>query len=130
MPIARTFVLDGPVATKQMWGFVKANAAAMAQQGTPLAVTVVEHKAKRNTAQNARYWVLLGHIAEHAWVGGKRFSSETWHDFMRGKFIGFEEGPGGRLVPLKSSGLSVSEFAEYMTRVEAYATDELGLDPI
>lgn len=130
MPIARTFVLSGPGPAKQLHAFLKANAAALAQAGTPLAVTVAEHKAKRNTAQNARYWVLLGHIAEHAWVGGKQYGVETWHHFFRGRFIGQVEAPDGSLVPMSSTGLSVSEFATYMTRVEAYATDELGLDPI
>ena len=130
MTVSRTFVLSGPVPAKQLHAMLKQNAAAMAQQGRPLVVTVSEHKAKRHNAQNARYWVLLTHIAEHAWVNGRQYSSEVWHDYMRGRFIGMEEGPDGRQVPMRSSALSVSEFADYMTRVEAYALDELGLDPI
>ena len=130
MTVSRTFVLSGPVPAKQLHAFLKANAAALAQKGTPLAVTVSEHKAKRHSAQNARYWVLLTHIAEHAWVGGKRYSSLVWHDHLKGKFLGYEEAPDGSRVPMSSQNLSVSEFADYMTRVEAYALDELGLDPI
>ena len=130
MTVSRTFVLSGPVPAKQLHSMLKQNAAAMAQQGRPLVVTVSEHKAKRNTAQNARYWVLLTHIAETAWVGGKRYSSLVWHDHLKGKFLGYEEAPDGSRVPMSSQNLSVSEFADYMTRVEAYALDELGLDPI
>ena len=41
---------------------------------------------------------------------------------------GLEEVPDGRSVGISTTTLSVAEFAEYMTKVEAYAVDEFGIE--
>lgn len=126
--LSRTFVLRGEQNAQQLWAFLKANWIALANAGKPLAVTVTEHKAKRSVDQNKRYWAILNEIAAGAWVGGKQFSTEAWHEFMKVKFIGAEETPDGRLIGISTTVLSVPEFADFMTRVEAYAAEELSIE--
>lgn len=128
MNLSRRFVLYGPEQAKMLHAFLKANAAAMAQSGKPLSVTVEEHKAKRSAAQNRRYWAILNEIGENAYVGGKRFSSEAWAEFFKRKFIGFEETPSGDSVGISTTTLNTAEFTDYMDRIEAYAASDLGLE--
>lgn len=127
--IHRTFVLKQDSHAEALYAFLRANRKAMADAGTPLAVTVSEHKAKRSTPQNARYWgVVLKQIAENGWVDGKQFSTEAWHAYLAAKFIGTEEGPGGQQTPISTTTLDVGSFADFMTQCEAFAASELGLE--
>lgn len=128
MTIARTFILRGPEQAKALHAFLKANASAMAQQGRPLAVDVREHKAKRSGPQNRRYWALLRFIAENAWVGGKQFGDDAWHEHFKRKFIGIEELPGGDTAGISTATLDVGAFTAYMEAVERFAGADLGLD--
>ena len=126
--LLRTFVLREPAHAQSLWAFLKANAAAFAHQGKPLAVSVTEHKAKRNGDQNRYMWNRLAQIADCAWVGGKQFSQEAWHEYFKGKFIGYEETPDGRLIGISTTTLGVGEFAEYVTKIEQHAAQELGVE--
>lgn len=126
----RTFVLRDERNANALWVFLKSNWRALADENRPLAVTVAEHKAKRSVDQNKRYWAILNEIAEGAWIGGRQFSTEAWHEFFRAKFIGYEETPDGRQIGMSTTTLSVAEFGDYMTRVEAYAAAELGVETI
>lgn len=126
----RTFVLRDERNANALWVFLKSNWRALADENRPLAVTVAEHKAKRSVDQNKRYWAILNEIAEGAWIGGRQFSTEAWHEFFRAKFIGYEETPDGRQIGISTTTLSVAEFGDYMTRVEAYAAAELGIEII
>ena len=130
MALSRRFVLRDEQQAAQMLAFVKANARAMAEQGKPLAVTVEEHKAVRSSAQNRRYWALMRGIAESAYVGGKQFSDEAWHEFFKRKFIGLEELPGGNTAGISTTTLDVAGFGSYMEQIEAYAASELGIELI
>jgi len=125
--LAKTVVLRDEGCAKFLWSILRNNWQTMADAGKPLAVTVTEHKAKRSTEQNKRYWAILREVAECAWVDGKQFSQEAWHEFFRGKFIGLEDSPSGRQVGISTAKLSVSEFADYMTKVDAYVSSELGV---
>lgn len=124
----RTFVLRSEIQCRQLYAFLRANWSDMAAAGRPLAVTVSEAKAKRSGEQNRRYWSLLNEIAEHAWVGGRQFPADVWHAEFAGRFIGWSETPSGARVPISTTTLSVAEFSEYMDRIEAYATTELGVE--
>ena len=128
MTMLRTFVLRTDGNAKALWGFLKSNWASCAQQGKPLAVTVTEHKSKRTGQANRRYWAILTQIAESAWSGGRRYTKEQWHHYYAGEFIGWEELPGGRMVPISTTTLDVSAFSEYADRIVAHATTELGVE--
>jgi hypothetical protein len=124
----RVFVLRGPIQAKMLWGFLKTNWVEMAQVGKPLQVTISEYKSKRSVEQNKRYWAILNEIAEQAFVGGKQFSAEAWHELFKRQFIGCEELPNGQMNGISTTILSVSEFGDYMTKIERYAAEELGCE--
>jgi hypothetical protein len=129
----REFVLRSPAVWHNLVALVKANAKAMLNLGSPLRIIVTTEQAKRNVEQNKRLW---GHvykcIAEQAWVNGKQFSSDTWHEYFSRKHGVCDEVilPDGEIITRRKSTtqMTVSEFAEYMTSVEADAAMNLGVE--
>lgn len=124
----RLFVLHTQQHAAALDAFLRSNWSVMAREGRPLAVLVTEHKAKRNTQQNRLYWAVLRQISEEAWVDGRQFSSEAWHAFFAGRFIGWQDAPGGTKTPISTTSLDVHAFADYVTNVQQYAASELGLE--
>lgn len=102
---------------------------AIRDMGWPVAVSVEPHKPSRSVEQNARYWALLTEISQQApsSMGGEWHSPEVWHEYCATRFLGMEAGPFGHGVKKRTSKLKVGEFADYMTEVEAWAADELGV---
>lgn len=124
----RTFILRGEPNARTLWAFLKANWRTMAATGRPLAVTVREAKAKRSVEQNARLWAMLNEIAASAWVGGRQFPAEAWHEHFKRRLIGLQELPDGLTVGISTTTLSVAQMTEYMDAIEAIAVDELGVE--
>jgi hypothetical protein len=128
----QTFVLRQESNAQALWAFLKANWRAMADAGKPLALHVTEAKSKRSDAQNRLLHATLTEIANNAWVKGKQYDMETWKEFFRQKFIGTEEYelPDGRRAQrgISTTKLSVSECADFITHIQMYAADELGLE--
>jgi len=123
----RTFVLRDEVNCRQLYAFLRSNWLAMAQAGKPLGVLVAEHKSKRSNPQNRLLWAVLNEIAANAWVDGKQYSAEAWHEHLAGKFLGYEDMPGGGQTPISTASLSVDEFSVYLERVMQYAAEHLGV---
>jgi len=123
----RQFVLREEQNAKALYAFLRANWRRMADEGHPIGVTVAEYKSKRSKEQNARYWRMLHDISESAWLNGKQYSDEAWHEYFKGKFIGMEEAPDGRLIGLSTTGLDVHEFSDFMMKVEVFSVEELGI---
>ena len=124
----QTFVLWDERANRQLQAFLRANWLACAQQGKPLAVTVSEHKARRTSEQNRLLWALLRELAATAWVGGRQFTDEAWHEFFKRKFIGHTELPDGSTAGISTTTSSVAEFGDYLDRIRQYAIEELGIE--
>jgi len=124
----RLFILRQEGHLRNLQGFLGANWKAMADQGRPLSVMVTEHKAKRSSEQNRRLWALLNDIAANAWIEGKQFSADAWHEHFKRTLIGSEELPSGGSVGISTTTLDVGEFSSYMDKIEAYAATELGLE--
>ena len=78
-------------------------------------------KSKRSIEQNRRYHAMLRELAEVAWMDGRQFSKAAWHEFIKQEFIGWEDLPGGRKLGISTTTLSVDEFGDLMTRIEAWA---------
>lgn len=123
----RQFVLREESQARALYAYLRHNWPAMAAQGKPLAVTVAEHKDTRHTQQNRLYWALLRQVANQAMVDGKRYSDEVWHEQFKRTLIGLVDLPGGAKAGESTTKLSVSEFAEYVNKVTAYAATELGV---
>lgn len=128
----KTIILRGDVQANSLWSFLKHNWRAMADAGKPLAVSITEAKSKRSTDQNRRYWALVTEIAEQAWVDGKQFSKEVWHEHLARKFGVCKEItlPDGEIVLVREStgDMDVQTFTAYMTRIEVYAAQDLGIE--
>lgn len=125
--LLRVFVLSEELRARALWGFLEANWRELAHSGRPLSVEVKEFKAKRSLEQNKFYWRLLNEISEKAWVGGRQFSTNSWHELFKRTFIGMEELPRGGTVGISTTTLSVAEFSDYLNQVEAYAATDLGI---
>lgn len=83
-------------------------------------------KATRSSEQNRRYWSLLTEISEQLKPDGHEYSPETWHQYLRAKFIGKDTVvvDGDVLfVPKTTTKLKVAEFSDLMTQVEAWGTE-------
>lgn len=102
---------------------------AIRDMGYPVAVTFEPAKSSRSLEQNARYWALLTEISQQApsAMAGEWHSPEVWHEYCAKRFLGMEAGPFGHGVRKRTSKLKIHEFAEYMTEIEAWAADELGV---
>lgn len=116
---------------QQAWVAIKAQLFPFLQQvlqGSGRWVLTVTRR-KRTKAQNKRYWGqgVLAQVAAQAVVNGKQYDAETWHEFMKRKFIGVKELPGGEVVGRSSSKLTTVEFSNFCTEVEAFAATELGV---
>lgn len=126
--LSRLFILRGPMECKQLHAFLKANWPACAQAGKPLSVQVSDHKAKRSAEQNRLLWAVLHDIAANAWVNGKRFSADAWHEQFKREFIGCEELPSRETVGISTSSLSVAEFSTHIEQIVEYASSVLGIE--
>ncbi|MGN6082596.1 recombination protein NinB [Trinickia sp.] len=123
----RTFVLREKEHAQSLVSYLKQHAGPQARAGRPLVVTVAEHKQKRSGEQNARYWALLSEIAEQVQVSGKYFDRDVWHEWMKDRFGPKIDGPTG-LLPSSTSQMNTEQFNQYMTQVESFAVQELGVE--
>jgi hypothetical protein len=128
----REFVLDRKAVWPIIVNFVKANYNALIDAGKPLHIIVTTAEKKRNGEQNARLWgYIYATIADQAWVDGRRYSKDTWHEYFARKHCPKTEFvlPGGEIISRRKSTaeMNVGEFSEYMNAIEAEAAMELGV---
>lgn len=131
--IYREFVLRAPAAANALTAFLKMNAGSAVERGRPLRVIVTEDEKKRNAEQNRFYWgPVLTTITDQAWVGGRQYSKDVWHEHFARMFGVCDELvlPDGEIVTRRKSTtqMTVGEFSEYLNRVQAYAASELGVE--
>ena len=124
----RTFIIRERRHMENLLTFLAGNWEAMSKTKHPMQVDIQPEATKRSLQQNRRYWAVLNQISEQAWVEGRQYSSECWHELAKRKFIGCIDLPGGGLLAMSTTGLSTKEFAEYCQRVEAWAQTELGCE--
>jgi hypothetical protein len=74
---------------------------------------------------------VLKQISESAWVDGKQYDKDTWHEFFARKYGVLDELtlPDGEIITRRKSTtqMSVGEFSEYLDAVQSYAGDALGV---
>jgi len=128
----REFVL---AASNDKWPEVRALAASFLCElkpgKVPISVRIGPYRARRSPDQNKLLWALLTEVSQHVVVSGKKFSTEAWHEYLKGVLLGFDEIllPDGttRQIPLSTAGLDVAEFSEYIERIYAWAASEHGV---
>jgi hypothetical protein len=122
-----TFVIRDAKILERCVSLIRGNWLGLYGSGSCMVVHLMEEDALRSLEQNKLYWKLLTIIADSAWIGGKQYSKDAFHEFYRDKFLPKIEGPDG-IYPGSTSRLKVKEFSEYLARIEAHACDELGLE--
>lgn len=125
--MTKLFILRDPEDGKALVAYLKQHAGRQAADGRPLVAEVSEYQQKRSSDQNRLYWSVLAEIAEAAEIEGKRFSREAWHEHFRSEYLPKQESPSG-LVAMSTTQLTKQEFADYVTRIQAFATQTLGVE--
>lgn len=131
--LMRTFVLRDAAVTKLLWNFIKANAADMAARDEPLEVRISIWKPKASDAQRALIWVINEQIAQGAWVGGRRYDAETWHEQAKRDLLPDETrkgvkkwrtlANGDRVLNMSTEHLDREEKTVYINELLAYAAN-------
>lgn len=86
-----------------------------------LEIVVRPMKDKRSVAQNRRYHALIRELAAIAWLDGRQYSKEAWHEWAKQEFIGWEDLPNGQCRGISTTTLSIEDFGNYMTQIEQWA---------
>lgn len=128
----REFTLKNGGVWSALVAFVRANAPSFADKGEPLRVIVTAEERQRNAQQNRFYWgAVLKAISEQAWVEGRQFDKDAWHEYFARKYGVLDELilPDGEIIMRRKSTtqMSVGEFSEYLDAVQSYAGETLGV---
>ena len=107
------------------------NLGAWLEANAELEVCIRPYNSKRSVEQNRRLWKIYGELADKAWVNGRRYSAETWHEYCKGMFLGFElkAMPDGTELktPISTTTLNTAEMTDYQNRIQAWASQEFGI---
>lgn len=117
--------------------FIMANWRQMVADGAPLAARFGPYKVSRSVEQNNLMWVWLGQISRDVWVGGRQYEDEVWNIHAKRELLPEENAKGkqkwaylpdgSRELQMSTTDLNVSEMAEYMTKLQAWAAVEHGV---
>lgn len=124
---SQSYVIRDPLILERVLAVIRGNWRAMAQSGHAMTCQLGTESDKRSLDQNKRMWALLQDIADNAWIDGRQFSKDAWHEHFRAMFLPKIESPSGD-YPVSTASLTVREFTDYINRVESYAATELGLE--
>ena len=85
--------------------------------GNPdLEICIRPHRSKRSHEQNKRLWKIYQVLADDAWVGGKRYAAETWHEYCKGMLLGYDviSMPDGSELqrPISTTTLNTAEMTD------------------
>jgi len=105
----------------------------------PIELVLREEKKTRKPDQNQAMWAgLLRDIAEQAWIDGRQYRAEVWHEYFKEKYLPEDDDPelselardgyrkwdidpdGKRRLVGSTTQLTVRGMAQYMTMVEAH----------
>lgn len=107
------------------------NLGAWLEANAELEVCIRPYNSKRSIEQNRRLWKIYGELADKAWVNGRRYSAETWHEYCKGMFLGYElkAMPDGSefKTPISTTTLNTAEMTDYQSRLQAWAAGNFGL---
>lgn len=92
----------------------------------PWEIRVKQYRPKRSTEQNAFLWAIYTEMAKET-----GHTTEELHEICKAMFLPprfVEIGNETVQVPATSAGLDKQQFSEFLERVQAFATSELGCD--
>lgn len=123
-----SFLISNPIILRRAMDAV--GRLTVQEPGSRWLVTIQPEKTKRSIEQNRRMWAVLNEVAGQVRVDGQAYKPDTWHEFYKARFLPCETAwICGQLVsvPESTTTLTVRDFAQYMTQIEAHATQELGV---
>lgn len=120
----RTFRIQSPEGLRQAFVAAWALAGELVKSGDGYEIVLRKLKSKRTIDQNRRYWAMLREVAAVAWIDGRQYSDQVWHEHFKREFIGCEDLPGGGKLGISSTKLSIQEMGDYMTKIEAWAASQ------
>ena len=105
----------------------------------PIEILLREEKKTRGLDANAAMWAgPLRDLAEQAWVDGRQFTPEVWHEFLKREYLPEDDDPeldllardgyrkwaidpsGARVLIGSTTQLLVRGMTRYMTQLEAF----------
>ena len=86
-------------------------------------VVIRPHKKKFSREQQNRCMEIIRQISEKKQIEGKYYTVDSWLEYFRQMFIGVEEMPSGKTKGLPTSKLSTSEYNDFMTQIEVWASE-------
>lgn len=105
----------------------------------PLEVIIREEKKQRKPDQNALMWAgQLRDIAEQAYISGRLYTAEIWHEYFKKEFLPeefdseltkdgyrkWDTSPvGDRVLVGSTKDLTIKGFAIYLTQIEAFGAN-------
>ena len=92
-----------------------------------LELIVRPYQSKRTLEQNRRLWAIYRQIADGVWVNGKRYDSQTWHEYFKREFIGQIDLPNGQTMGISTTTLNTAQMAEYQEKICAWVAQEHGV---
>lgn len=127
----RLFVIRDAAVLANLTAALGANWEDAVKAGVPLGVSVAPYRKTRSNEQNSLMWVWLGQLASEAWVGGRQYSAETWHEHAKRELLPevnergegkWEPTPdGGRRCVMSTTRLTDREMGDYMEALGALA---------
>ena len=111
-------------------------------------IAIRPRRKTRSPSQNALMWgARLRDISQQAWVQGRQFSEDCWHEFLKAEYLPEGDEPniaelvkdpakyhkwewmpdGSRRLSGSTTQLTTRGMVMYMTQVEAYAAQDLGV---
>lgn len=139
----RTIILINPVVASNAIMVIRN----LPTDGT-MELAIRPRRKARSENQNRLMWgARLKEISEQAWVAGKQFSSETWHEYLKSQYLPEGDEPnieelvkdadkyqkwawmpdGSRRLAGSTTQLTTKGMTQYMTQVESYCAGELGV---
>lgn len=99
----------------------------------PLEVIIREPVKARGLDQNGYYFMRIGELAGQAWIDGKQFSKDAWHEYAKKNIMPeeittkdgevrskWEPTPDGDMSVISTTRLERGCFADYTNAVEAF----------
>lgn len=133
-----TITLRGPDDWQRVVAIVRQHAGALAAMGTPLRVMLARKLANRTMAQHRFMWAdVLTAIERQACIGGRWFSAEAFHEYLKVKFLpetcsrGIEKwayhADGTRSLQMSTTDLDHEEMDTYLLAIQGHAASEWGV---
>lgn len=91
----------------------------------PLEIVIREEVRKRGLDANACYWKRLTEISEQAWIDGRRFSAEVFHEHYKQTFLPEDDDPELPILVKDSENWKKWDFTPTGARVCVGSTTRL-----